>query len=531
MKGYGQFCPIARASEILAERWTPVILRNLLYGCTSFSQLVAGAPGISRTLLSQRLRGLQRAGIIDISSKADGNGSVYELTAMGRELWSVLHAMGDWGAKWLELAPATASPDVVLWSWCNAYLQRDRLPDRRVLTRFDFPDQPKSRQRLWLLVDNRHAEVCHKHPGFDEDLIVVVHDAQVFARWHLGLVEWVDALRADAVHVDGPRDLARALPSWNRRRTPPEKRGLTLPPRVPVPGPPPTHRSSPIPGFAGHLLRPEDDGYDAARAVWNGAIDRRPMFIARCTTTADVAAALQFGRDRELPVAVRGGGHGVAGTAVCDNGVVIDLSLMKDIQVQAGARIAKASAGVLWGELDAATQAFGLATTGGVVSHTGIAGLTLGGGIGWLMRRFGLTIDNLLAAEVVTADGVTRQASDNEHPDLFWGLRGGGGNFGIATSFTYRLHEVGPHVLAGPVLWALEDARRSWPSTATSPTPRRQRSPRPSHSAASRHSPRCQPSCTAGPCAPSPSATSATPRQGSRRSRRCAGSAGRCSTS
>lgn len=237
MKGYGQFCPIARASEILAERWTPVILRNLLYGCTSFSQLVAGAPGISRTLLSQRLRGLQRAGIIDISSKADGNGSVYELTAMGRELWSVLHAMGDWGAKWLELAPATASPDVVLWSWCNAYLQRDRLPDRRVLTRFDFPDQPKSRQRLWLLVDNRHAEVCHKHPGFDEDLIVVVHDAQVFARWHLGLVEWVDALRADAVHVDGPRDLARALPSWNRRRTPPEKRGLTLPPRVPVPGP------------------------------------------------------------------------------------------------------------------------------------------------------------------------------------------------------------------------------------------------------------------------------------------------------
>lgn len=210
MKGYGQFCPIARASEILAERWTPVILRNLLYGCTSFSQLVAGAPGISRTLLSQRLRGLQRAGIIDISSKADGNGSVYELTAMGRELWSVLHAMGDWGAKWLELAPATASPDVVLWSWCNAYLQRDRLPDRRVLTRFDFPDQPKSRQRLWLLVDNRHAEVCHKHPGFDEDLIVVVHDAQVFARWHLGLVEWVDALRADAVHVDGPRDLARA---------------------------------------------------------------------------------------------------------------------------------------------------------------------------------------------------------------------------------------------------------------------------------------------------------------------------------
>ena len=458
MKGYGQFCPIARASEILAERWTLVILRNLLYGCTTFGQLVEGAPGISRTLLSQRLRGLQRAGIIDISDKVDGHGSVYELTAMGRELWSVLQAMGDWGVRWLELAPASASPDLVLWSWCNAYLDRDELPDRRVLVRFDFPGQPKPRQRLWLLVDNRDAEVCHSYPGFDEDLVVEVRDAQLFAHWHLGLVEWADVLRAEAVHVDGPRDLARALPSWNRRRTPPEQRGLTTSPRGYPSGPSPVHRFIAIPGFAGHLVRPGDEGYHAARAVWNGAIDRRPAFIARCASTSDVAAALRFGRDRDLPISVRGGGHGVAGTAVCDDGLVLDLSPMKDVQVQPGARLARAGAGVLWGELDAASQGFGLATTGGVVSHTGIAGLTLGGGIGWLMRRFGLTIDNLLAAEVVTADGVVLQTSDEEHPELFWGLRGGGGSFGAVTEFTYRLHEVGPLVLAGPVLWALEDA-------------------------------------------------------------------------
>ncbi|MDP8949691.1 MAG: FAD-binding oxidoreductase [Actinomycetota bacterium] len=203
---------------------------------------------------------------------------------------------------------------------------------------------------------------------------------------------------------------------------------------------------------------PDDDGYDEARAVWNGAIDRRPKYIARCRGVSDVTAALRFAREHDLPIAVRGGGHGVAGTATCDEGLVIDLSAMKGIQVDPAARTARAEGGVLWGELDAATQAFGLATTGGIVSHTGITGLTLGGGIGWLMRRHGLTIDNLLSAEVVTAEGQHITASERDHPDLFWGLRGGGGNFGIVTSFTYRLHPVGPEVLAGPVLWAMEDA-------------------------------------------------------------------------
>ena len=209
--------------------------------------------------------------------------------------------------------------------------------------------------------------------------------------------------------------------------------------------------------FQGELLRPADRQYDEARKVWNGAIDRRPALIARCSGAGDVTAALELARERELPVAVRGGGHSIAGDSVCDDGLVIDLSPLRAIKIDPAARTARAGGGVLWGELDAATQARGLATVGGIVTHTGIAGLTLGGGIGWLMRRHGATVDNLLAADVVTAGGELLRASDEEHPDLFWALRGGGGNFGIVTSFEYRLHPVGPTVLAGPLYYALED--------------------------------------------------------------------------
>ena len=201
------------------------------------------------------------------------------------------------------------------------------------------------------------------------------------------------------------------------------------------------------------LIRPGDAGYDDARKIWNGAIDRRPALIVRCRETADVVDALKLARERELRVAVRGGGHGVGGTAVCDDGIVIDLSLMKGIAVDAERRTARAQGGVLWGELDAATQAHGLATVGGIVTHTGIAGLTLGGGIGWLMRRHGATVDNLVGAEVVTPDGSVTTADE----ELLWGLSGGGGNFGIVTSFEYRLHDVGQTVLAGPLYHALED--------------------------------------------------------------------------
>ena len=208
----------------------------------------------------------------------------------------------------------------------------------------------------------------------------------------------------------------------------------------------------------GELLLPASLDYDSGRRIWNGAIDRRPAGIVRCAGVADVVAAVRYARERELLVAVRSGGHGVGGHALCDGGLVIDLSPMKGIHVDPQARTARAEAGVLWGELDRETQLFGLATVGGIVSHTGVSGLTLGGGIGWLMRKYGATVDNLLSVDLVTADGELVTASENENPDLFWGVRGGGGNFGVVTSFEYRLHPVGPIVLAGPIFHPLEDA-------------------------------------------------------------------------
>ncbi|MGH2641689.1 MAG: FAD-binding oxidoreductase [Actinomycetota bacterium] len=211
--------------------------------------------------------------------------------------------------------------------------------------------------------------------------------------------------------------------------------------------------------FRGALLRPGEEGFDEARRVWNGAIDRRPALIARCAGADDVVEAVRFARERNMLVSVRGGGHAVAGHAVCDDGVMIDLSLMKAVHVNAETRIARAAGGVLWGELDRATQGFGLATTGGVISHTGIAGLTLGGGLGHLMRKHGLTVDSLVSVDVVTAEGRRIRSDDRTEPDLFWGVRGGGGNFGIATSFEYRLHPTGPMVFGGPVVWPLENAQ------------------------------------------------------------------------
>jgi FAD binding domain/Berberine and berberine like len=211
--------------------------------------------------------------------------------------------------------------------------------------------------------------------------------------------------------------------------------------------------------FRGALLLPGEEGYDEARRVWNGAIDRKPALIARCAGADDVVEAVRFARERDLLISVRGGGHSVAGHAVCDGGVMIDLSLMKAIRVDPAAKTARAAGGVLWGELDRATQGAGLATTGGVISHTGIAGLTLGGGLGHLMRKHGLTVDNLLSVDLVTAEGERLHVDEANEPDLLWGLRGGGGNFGIATAFEYRLHQVGPMVLAGPVVWPLSDAR------------------------------------------------------------------------
>jgi hypothetical protein len=210
--------------------------------------------------------------------------------------------------------------------------------------------------------------------------------------------------------------------------------------------------------FRGPLLRPADEGFDTARRVWNGMIDKTPALIARCAGVADVISAVNFARSHRLLVAVRGGGHNVAGTAVCDGGLVIDLSPMKGVLVHPSRRTVRAQAGLTWGEFDHETAVFGLAVTGGHVSTTGIAGLTLGGGIGWLMRKHGLTCDNLLSADIVTADGRFLTASPTENEDLFWGIRGGGGNFGVVTSFEYRLHPV-EMVLAGMVFHPAERAR------------------------------------------------------------------------
>jgi FAD/FMN-containing dehydrogenase len=209
--------------------------------------------------------------------------------------------------------------------------------------------------------------------------------------------------------------------------------------------------------LAGEVISPRDPGYESARRVWNGAIDRRPAVIARVEGVADVAAAVRFARDEGLEIAVRGGGHNVAGHATCDDGIVIDLSRMRAVRVDPTARTATVQGGALWSDVDFTTQAFALGVPGGMVSSTGVAGLTLGGGIGWLSRKHGLTSDNLLSATLVTADGELITASEAHHPDLFWALRGGGGNFGVVTSFEFRLHPVGD-VVGGVILQPLDEA-------------------------------------------------------------------------
>lgn len=211
-------------------------------------------------------------------------------------------------------------------------------------------------------------------------------------------------------------------------------------------------------GVRGAVIGPGDVGYGAARSVWNGAIDRRPALIVQCTGTADIIEALRFARSEDLVVAVRGGGHNVAGFGTCDGGLVIDLSPMRGIRVDPTSRTVRAQGGVLWGGLDRETQTSGLATTGGLVTTTGIAGFTLGGGIGWLMRRHGLAVDNLLSADVVTADGAVVAAGGSSEPELLWGLRGGGGNFGVVTSFEFQLHPVGPLVYGGAIFHPAERA-------------------------------------------------------------------------
>lgn len=212
--------------------------------------------------------------------------------------------------------------------------------------------------------------------------------------------------------------------------------------------------------FSGEIVHPGDPEYDEARQVWNGMIDKYPALIARCAGAEDVKAAVNFAREQELPLAVRGGGHNVSGSAVCDDGLVIDLGLMNEVTVDPEARVAHVEAGARLGEVDRATQEHSLATPTGNVSKTGIAGLTLNGGLSWLRRKAGMSVDNLLAVEIVTADGRLRRASEDENADLFWGVRGGGGNFGIVTNFEFRLHHIGPEILFLTTMYPIDLGER-----------------------------------------------------------------------
>lgn len=209
----------------------------------------------------------------------------------------------------------------------------------------------------------------------------------------------------------------------------------------------------------GRLVLPCDEDYDEARAIWNGMVDKKPAMIAQCTGVADVITAVNFARDNSLMVSVRGGGHNAAGSAICDDGLVIDLSKLNAVRVDQDAKLAYVGPGATLGDMDHETQAFGLATTGGVDSRTGVAGLTLGGGIGYLARKYGLSADNLVAADVVTAEGELLHVSEEEHSDLLWALRGGGGNFGIVTQFVLQLHKVGPEVQIAQLFFPMEQAK------------------------------------------------------------------------
>jgi DNA-binding HxlR family transcriptional regulator len=214
VRTYGQYCPIARGAEIFAERWTPLIIRNLYLGCGSFSRILEGAPGLSRTMLSQRLKQLERFGIVESAPRAGGRGYHYELTSAGHELFAVCQSLGTWGARWLEIAPQHLDPFVALWSMCNA-LRRDQLPKRRLVIRFEFTGRPR-RERYWLLIELGDTEICKTSPGIDEDLCVAA-EAEAFVKWHAGQLPWTEATREGRIRLEGPPSLVRAFPTWNAR--------------------------------------------------------------------------------------------------------------------------------------------------------------------------------------------------------------------------------------------------------------------------------------------------------------------------
>jgi DNA-binding HxlR family transcriptional regulator len=214
VRTYGQYCPIARGAEIFAERWTPLIIRNLHLGCGTFCEILEGAPGLSRTLLSQRLKHLERLSIVRSAAKTDGRGRRYELTPAGHDLFAVCMSLGEWGAHWLEIAPEHLDPFVALWSMCRA-LRRDRLPEGRVVIRFDFTSRVRH-ERYWLIIERGDTEICKEYPGLDEDLFITA-EAEAFVKWHAGQLSWAEASRDSRIQLHGQSALVRAFPTWNAR--------------------------------------------------------------------------------------------------------------------------------------------------------------------------------------------------------------------------------------------------------------------------------------------------------------------------
>jgi DNA-binding HxlR family transcriptional regulator len=216
MRSYGQYCPISRASEILAERWTMLVVRNLLLGCSTFTEIAHGVPGMSRTLLSQRLGTLRDAGVVRVLPNPGRRGQRYELTEAGLALWDVVRPLAQWGRKWLDMRREHSDPSVVLWAWVHFHLCRERLPKKRVVARFDFPEERADHRRFWLLVEHATAELCYSDPGFDCDVFVKAR-SEPFVRWHVGDLEWRDAVQNGDIELTGSARLVRALPTWNLR--------------------------------------------------------------------------------------------------------------------------------------------------------------------------------------------------------------------------------------------------------------------------------------------------------------------------
>ena len=467
MKSYGQFCPVAKAAQIFCERWTALIIRDLGAGATRFSELHRGAPLMSRSMLARRLQELEAEGIIERKANDAGRGASYQLTPAGREFLPVVDALGVWGQRWTrrELADGEVDFRLLLWSM-ERFVRPDAFGERRTVVRLEFTDQPASRRLWWFVNEAGEVDLCLRDPGYEVDLYLSATLRDMIYIWRGDLPLGV-ALANGRLQADGPSPLMRALPTWLARH----RLAHVGSQRADAPrGDAQVSQTAPSSDteralealaarLRGALLMPGQAGFDAARQVWNASVDRYPAAIARCAGAADVKDCVEWVREHGLCVSVRGGGHNIAGTAICDAGLVIDLSGLRSVHVDPGLGRVRVAPGATLGDVDREAQAMERVVPAGIVSATGIAGLTVAGGFGWLTRKHGYTSDNLVSVDVVTAAGEFVRASRDENPDLFWAVRGGGGNFGIVTSFEFTAHPFGPLVVAGIVVHPFSRAR------------------------------------------------------------------------